>query len=817
MSLAYDIAVALSPNGKPEKNKDGWVCCCPVHSDKKPSMSIVDDGKGGVICHCQVGCDWKDIKKALVDRGLLPEWKPGKNDNWRPKQSATTNQTQSREAKQEEKESFPWSKARRDPLPISAYLKSRAINTVPIPPCLKWGQYKDRETGEDISMIVCAVSKQDDDKVCAVQRLFIDTEENKKTGAKMLGNCEGRGVWFDRKGDVSELMIGEGVETVLSAVQATGKNGIAALSTSGMKSLIIPDETKKIFILVDSDPVREKEAASMPGQKAAVELAKRFIAGREDRQAYLVSPDDSCFTEAPEKLDFNDLLKDDKSGESIRRRFAAAVEVRGLGWVPKDEESESGGDDDGYYPERTLKALHKMNKNHAGVLLGTKFRVLKESFSEIDKRFDLTFIEPTSFNLYFANRKYPVRVGDEVRYQSISKIWMEWEERRMYDAVVFSPGNSVAETDYNLWRGWAVTPKKGDWSLMQDHIFNVICGGDADNFTYLLAWMARIIQSPGGKRPGVAVVLTGGKGTGKGIFVNYFGKLFGGSFMPISSSDGFTGSFNMHLAKASLVFLDEAIWGGDKQHEGRLKAMITEDTMLFQPKGIDSMPLANHMNIMMASNENWVVPAGVDERRFFVLKVLPDRAGDFDYFRAISQQMDNGGCEAMMWDLMHLDFSGVELRSAPKTEGLAEQVEETLDDVLMFWRHVLSRGFLLSDKDTGEPRFSEADERIEKSEWPEKVYKYEVYFEFTNIWGRGKRHLRSEDGFWRRTYSFWGGTYKNFRKGGRSERRVYGITLDPLMEIRKAFSEFTKIKFDDSDEISFHEMQNGDLPFEDQF
>lgn len=80
----------------------------------------------------------------------------------------------------------------------------------------------------------------------------------------MLGRCLGRGVWFDRKGPMSTLVVGEGVETVLSAMQATGKhNGVAGLTANGMEALEFPDSADQIYILVDSD-------ISLTGQRAAV-------------------------------------------------------------------------------------------------------------------------------------------------------------------------------------------------------------------------------------------------------------------------------------------------------------------------------------------------------------------------------------------------------------------------------------------------------------------------------------------------------------------------------------------------------------------
>jgi hypothetical protein len=63
-----------------------------------------------------------------------------------------------------------------------------------------------------------------------------------------------------------------------------------------------------------------------------------------------------------------------------------------------------------------------------------------------------------------------------------------------------------------------------------------------------------------------------------------------------------------------------------------LKSLITEMVSPIETK-FENMKLArNHPHIMMASNEDRVVPAGIDERRVFVLNALGDRRGDFVYF-----------------------------------------------------------------------------------------------------------------------------------------------------------------------------------------
>ena len=172
----------------------------------------------------------------------------------------------------------------------------------------------------------------------------------------------------------------------------------------------------------------------------------------------------------------------------------------------------------------------------------------------------------------------------------VAKLWVESPHRREYEGIVFAPGRE--EEDYfNLWAGFAVKPEKGDWSRLRTHILEVICDGNKEHFEYLMAWMARIVQDPGGERPGVAVVLRGERGCGKGTFVTTYGRIFGVHFLPIQNQALFHGRFNAHFKNCILAFIDEAIWAGDRAAEGMVKALITEKTITCEAKFKDPLVL----------------------------------------------------------------------------------------------------------------------------------------------------------------------------------------------------------------------------------
>jgi len=761
MSVAASISAALDGS----RSGDGYLVKCPAHPDKTASLSVKDtidkNGKPDVIVHCHSGCSWKTVKDQLRTMGLLPNFEQTKKISPAPV-------------------NFIWTKAKNDPETVRKVLKTRGIYIGYDSPAIRVNRYKKEDN------LVFAMTKPGDDKVLAVQRMTFDGETFIKSGkGKMFGKnnngenfCRGRGVFFYRKQSVETFIVGEGIETTLSAMQSMDMNGCACLSTAGMQGVSLPSGIKKLYIIVDSD-------TSFGGQKAAIALASKV-----DIETFFVTPCNECFSDEPIKLDFNDLLM---NGGSIKERFDQAIPVKELIWsVPPQTEQPENND---IYPPETLKELEGLNKVFGAALLSGTFRVLKEWFDG-HKHF-LSFLKAYDFELFFRNKRVFVFKDEDLKPAPLGKLWLDWEGRRTYNEVTFDPSlKKDTPGVYNMFRG-LLEPKKGDWSKIRWHTKNIICNGDDEIYKYVIAWIARAVQDPGGKRPGVALVLQGGKGIGKGFWADYMGKMFGEGYLPLADAAGFTGKFNMHMSKAILVFLDEATFGGDKKNKGKLQNMITDPVTLFEPKGIDSITMRNYMNVIIASNEEWIVPASSDERRYLVLAVNEDKKLNTDYFNGIDDEMENGGPAAMMYDLLRYDYSAVNLRKAPFTQALSEQIETSLPVVFAFWQFVLEREFLLSDKFTGAPIETRCgvDQNVA---WPEEIWKYEIYNEFLEFSNKNKeRYIVSNRSFWRQTWQVWPGG-SPVRKQKRQDGDVKDfLDLPKIYEMKSSFSKHVKVFFDE--------------------
>jgi uncharacterized protein DUF5906 len=272
--------------------------------------------------------------------------------------------------------------------------------------------------------------------------------------------------------------------------------------------------------------------------------------------------------------------------------------------------------------------------------------------------------------------------------------WLEHPHRRTYERIVFDPSQAHESPEVlNLWRGFAIEPRKGDCARYLDHLHEVICCGSDDLHHWYVGQLAYWVQFPG--EPGhVCIVHRGEEGTGKSTAADAYGELFGSHFLTVVKSEQLTGRFNRHFLDACVIHANEALYAGAKSHAAALKALITDPILQIEAKGIDLVQAKNCIKLMISSNERWVVPASLDARRFAVFNVSNKRQKQFEYFEKIWKEMRNGGRGALLYHLLNLDLSQHNARQAPKTLGLDEQKAMTLEGAEKAWYECLVRGEL---------------------------------------------------------------------------------------------------------------------------
>lgn len=369
--------------------------------------------------------------------------------------------------------------------------------------------------------------------------------------------------------------------------------------------------------------------------------------------------------------------------------------------------------------------LIELNERHAVIgNIGGKCLVMEWVESPADEHVKIpSFQTFKSFSERYGAQYIDVDVhkknGDiEREPKQIGPFWLKWPGRKYYEGIGLEPSaNPVLKNNtLNLWRGWDVSPKPGSWKRMQEHITDILAGGDAASAQYILRFAAWCLQHPG-DRAEVALVFRGEKGSGKGTFARAVKDCFGQHGLQIFSAKHMTGNFNAHLRTCLLLFSDEAFWAGDKQGESTLKGMLTEPTIMIEQKGVDATPWKNRLKVIMAANNDWVVPAGPMERRYAVFDVSDARVGASSYFAKLNEELAAGGLAAMMHDLLALDLGGWHPRAGIRTAALIEQKRQSMAPMEEWFCSILEDGVIPGGV-TGDQVAVETLHRLFSEGWP---------------------------------------------------------------------------------------------------
>jgi putative DNA primase/helicase len=173
---------------------------------------------------------------------------------------------------------------------VETYLRNRGL-TGPIPSCLHFhGECLHKPTGGYRPAMVAERTSLDG-SVVAIHRTYLRRDGGGKADvnpARMdLGPAAGTAIRLSPLAD--DLMVGEGIETTLAAMQMFDLPGWAAGSTGAMDALKLPASVRSVIILADNDDA---------GNRAARQNAQRWL--REGKRVRI--------RHAPIGNDFNDTL-----------------------------------------------------------------------------------------------------------------------------------------------------------------------------------------------------------------------------------------------------------------------------------------------------------------------------------------------------------------------------------------------------------------------------------------------------------------------------------------------------------------------------
>ena len=283
------------------------------------------------------------------------------------------------------------------------------------------------------------------------------------------------------------------------------------------------------------------------------------------------------------------------------------------------------------------------------------------------------------------NLPYPCKPKEEFNHFLVNP------NTHVYTAIAFSPLQTPATT-LNYWVPAPISPKEGDWFLIQEFLQSVICDYDVALHDYLIRYLAHMLQHPE-EKPGIIIVLLSGEGTGKGRFYQLLKRIWPRITLQVSDIDQVIGRFNAALERNFVIWMDEALFAGDKKSLDKLKSLITEPTCHIEQKYQPSRTIDSFHRFFATSNHYHFANVAKDDRRFLFIRVSSVHKQDDIYFDSVSDALDKDDViAAMIYDLMELDLTGFNVRKRPITHEHTNQRLQSLNGFERFWFEVLQTG-----------------------------------------------------------------------------------------------------------------------------
>jgi putative DNA primase/helicase len=292
MSNTIDAATIIAGLGG---NLSTGMCRCPAHDDKNPSLHITEGSGGKPLFKCFAGCTQEDVLKALRQRGL---WSVGARISGEfVRQDPDDSVDRSRD-----EAAIYWRfrnalairraaiKAKDTEGVPTAYYSGRGIEIVPpaamILPADASARYTGsselqlqrslpsdkffRKAGRRYPAVVLPILDGSTDTFLGVHLTFLTTDKGSKIAGdkarQIFGSLKGGYIPCGEIDSKQSLVVGEGVESTLAAMQLSRCAGIAAVSASNMPLVRLP-RCGEVIIAADNDE---------SGRKAAEQLAERL-------------------------------------------------------------------------------------------------------------------------------------------------------------------------------------------------------------------------------------------------------------------------------------------------------------------------------------------------------------------------------------------------------------------------------------------------------------------------------------------------------------------------------------------------------------
>ena len=261
-----------------------------------------------------------------------------------------------------------------------------------------------------------------------------------------------------------------------------------------------------------------------------------------------------------------------------------------------------------------------------------KYCLIKEIASYMEQCDDgFNFYKPDAFNTTHKMIKYyedcVTKKGEMVKVaECFVKKWVVDETILQYQKCdIYPPPLICPQNVFNMWRPFYISTLTGDYvknekalEMFIKHI-DILCNHQQEATDYLLKWIGQMFKYPAEKT--IMPTMIAEEGAGRGGMIEFLRRTMGSEkvFETATPSRDVWGQFNSLMSSAFFVNLNEMSLKETLGAEGVIKALITDNAITYNSKGIPGWKGRSYHRLMVTTNTEDPLKTHKGDRRNFIV------------------------------------------------------------------------------------------------------------------------------------------------------------------------------------------------------
>ena len=300
----------------------------------------------------------------------------------------------------------------------------------------------------------------------------------------------------------------------------------------------------------------------------------------------------------------------------------------------------------------------------------THLKIINKSLFVKHDNNNIIFLTQAQLKMSYSHLSYDVPVYNEkgifTGFNTLPFInkWIGFKHniRRKDDVDMYPNSKDCPENIFNLWRPFAMelltepyTNKQTELDFILHHI-KILCNHDENVYDYFIKWIAQMVQYPHIKT--IMPTFISGEGSGKGTLFKLFEKMLGNEkvFETTNPSRDVWGDFNGMMCNCFLVNLNELSKKDTMEAEGKIKGLITDNTLAINQKGIPQYKIKSYHRFITTTNKEEPINSTNGDRRNLIIRSSDEKKGDYIYFETMHKYLEDNDVIRTCYDY----FKGIE-------------------------------------------------------------------------------------------------------------------------------------------------------------